>query len=53
MRNAHSMTWNMARKLKIIENVKCTMQDLNYGEKTEKRGKRDTNTVRHGIWREN
>ena len=29
----------MARKLKITENEKYTLQDLKYGEKTEKGGK--------------
>ena len=58
MRNAHCRTWNMARKLKIMENEKrplddlkndeinineknekCTLKDLEYGEKTENHGK--------------
>jgi hypothetical protein len=53
-RNVHCRTWNMARKLKIMENEKnpldylkndkslknvknekCTLKDLEYGEKTE------------------
>ena len=52
-RNVHCRTWNMARKLKImqkekhpldlkndettenVKNDKCTLQDLEYGEKTE------------------
>ena len=54
-RKVHCRTWNMARKLKIMENEKhllddmknedeitenvkkekCTVQDLEYGEKTE------------------
>ena len=57
-RNVLCRTWNMARKLKIIENEKhprddlkndetlknvknekCTLQDLEYGEKTENLGK--------------
>ena len=57
-RNVHSRTWNMAIKLKIMENEKyplddmnndeitenvkkekCTLQDLEYGEKTENHGK--------------
>ena len=57
-RNVHCRTWNMARKLKIMENEKhprdvlkndnipeymkyekCTLQDLEYGEKTENHGK--------------
>ena len=57
-RNVHCRTWNMARKVKIMENEKhplvdskndeitkirenkkCTMKDLEYGEKTENLGK--------------
>ena len=57
-RNVHCRTWNMARKLiimenekhplydlkndeitKIRENEKCTLKDLEYGEKTENHGK--------------
>jgi len=34
-----------------VENEKYTLQNLDYGEKNEKRGKWDTNTVRPGIWR--
>ena len=33
------MTWNMARKLKITENEKYMLQDVKYGEETEKGGK--------------
>ena len=45
MRNAHCRSWNMVRKLKKMENETHTLQDMEYGEKPEKRGKRDTNTV--------
>ena len=31
--------------LKNVENGEYFLQELDYGEKTEKRGKRDTNTV--------
>ena len=39
MRHKQSMTWNMARiiKKKNLENTKCTLHDLEYGKKTEKR----------------
>ena len=56
--NVHCRTWNMARKLKIMENEKhplddlkndeisenvknekCTLQELEYGEKTKNHGK--------------
>ena len=39
MRNAHCRTWNMARKLKITENEKYTLQDVNMASKTLKGGK--------------
>ena len=57
-RNVNCRMWNMARKLKIMENEKhplddlkndeitkireiekCTLKDLEYGEKTENHGK--------------
>ena len=38
-RNVHSRTWNMARKLKIIENKKHTLDVLKNDEITEKREK--------------
>ena len=39
MGNAHCRTWNMARKLKIMENVKHTLDDLKNDEITNKREK--------------
>ena len=39
MRNVHWRTWNMARKLKIMENEKLTLEDLKNDEITEKREK--------------
>ena len=36
MRNVHWRTWNMARKLKIMENEKLTLEDLKNDEITEK-----------------
>ena len=38
-RNVHCGTWNMARKLKIMENVKHPLEDLKNEEITEKRKK--------------
>ena len=35
MRNKHFWNLNMARNTKKMENEKCTLQDLEYGEKTE------------------
>ena len=39
MRNAQCRTWNMARKLKIMENEKFPLDDLKNEEITEKREK--------------
>ena len=39
MRNAHCRNWDMARKLKITENEKYTLQDVKYAIKGEKGGK--------------
>ena len=39
MRNAHCRTWNMARKLKIMESEKYTLQDLKYVEENGERWK--------------
>ena len=35
-RNVHFRTWNMARKLKIMENEKNTLDDLKNEKITEK-----------------
>ena len=35
MRNAHGKTWNMVRKLKIMENEKHTLDDLKNVEITK------------------
>ena len=39
MKQKHSFTWNVARKLKNVEDETQTLYDLEYGEKIEKRGK--------------
>ena len=52
-RNVHCRTWNMARKLKIMENEKQPLDPLKNDEITEKREKREMHTVGPGIWREN
>ena len=36
-----------------MKNDKCTLQDLAYGEKTDKRGKWKTHMVGTGLWQEN
>ena len=33
------MNWNMARNTEKMKNENCTLQDLEYFEKTDKRGK--------------
>ena len=38
-RNVHYSTWNMARKLKIMENEKLPLDHLKNDKITEKRGK--------------
>ena len=38
-RNVHCRTWNMSRKLKIMENEKHPLDDLKNYKITEKRGK--------------
>ena len=38
-RNVHCRTWNMARKLKIMENEKHTLDDLKIEEIPENREK--------------
>ena len=38
-RNVHSRTWNMARKLKIMENEKYPLDDLKNDKINEKREK--------------
>ena len=48
-RNVHCRTWNMARKLKIMENEKHLLDDLKNDEITEKR---EMHTVGPGIWQE-
>ena len=52
-RNAHCRTWNMPRKLKIMENEKHPLDDLKNDGITEKCEKREMHTVGPGIWREN
>ena len=53
MRNVHCRTWNMARKLKIMENEKHPLDNLKNDEITEKCEKREMHNAAPGIWREN
>ena len=52
-RNVNCRTWNMAIKLKIMENEKHPLEDLKNEEITEKREKREMHTIGPAIWREN
>ena len=52
-RKVHCRTWNMARKLKIMENEKNPLDDLKNDEITKRREKCEMHTVFPGIWREN
>jgi len=52
-RNVEYRTWNMARKLKIMENEKHPLDHLKNGEINEKRENLEMHTVGPGIWREN
>ena len=44
-RNVHCRTWNMERKLKIMENEKLPLDDLKNDEVTEKREKCEMHSV--------
>ena len=52
-RNVQCRTWNMARKLKIMENEKNPLDDLKNDEITKRREKCEMHTEVPGIWREN
>ena len=49
-RNAHCRTWNMARKLKIMENEKHPLDELKNEKIPEKC---EMHTEELGIWQEN
>ena len=52
-RNVQCWTWNMVRKLKIMENEKNTLDILKNDEITENHEKWEMHTLGPGIWREN
>ena len=52
-RNVHCRMWNMARKLKIMENEKHPLDELKNDEITKKREKCEKHTEGPGIWQEN
>ena len=52
-RNVHCRTWNLARKLKIMENWKLPLDDFKNDEITEKHEKCEMHTEGLGIWQEN
>ena len=41
-KNIHLTTWKMTKSLKNVKNEKCTLKDLEYGEKTENHRKWET-----------
>ena len=47
MRNSYNWTWNVPRNNKNVKNEKCTMQYLEYGDKSKKKWK-----IRPGLWRD-
>jgi hypothetical protein len=51
-RNVHSRTWNMASKLKIMDNEKHPIDVFKKDEITENREKIEMHTVGPEIWRE-
>ena len=53
MRNTQFRTWNMARKLKIMENEKNPLNDLKNNKITKRHEKCEMHTEGPGIWREN
>ena len=53
MRNALCRTWNMARKLKIMEIEKHTLDDMKNDEITEKREKWEIHSIGPRTWWEN
>ena len=51
MRNIHLTTRKMTKSLKNVKNEKCTLKDLEYGEKPESHRKREIHSLGHEIWR--
>ena len=50
MRNIHLTTWKMTKSLKNVKNEKCTLKDLECGEKTENHGKWEIHTLGRRSW---
>ena len=48
-RNVHCRTWNMARKLKIMENEKHPLDDMKNDDEITENVKREMHTVGPGI----
>ena len=46
------MTWNMARNTEKRENEKCTLYELEYGEKSDQQGKWEIHMVGYEIWKD-
>ena len=48
------MTWQMTRNSeKKCENEKSTLQDMEYGENTDKQRKWEIHIIGPGIWQDN
>ena len=52
MRNTQYTNWIMKRKLKNVKNESKKLQNLEYGVKTDKRGKSETHMLTPGISQE-
>jgi hypothetical protein len=50
MRNFHLTTWKITKSLKNGKIEKCTLKDLEYGEKTKNHGKWEIHTLGREIW---
>jgi hypothetical protein len=50
VRNILLTTWKMMKSLKNLQNGTCTLQELEYGEKTENHGKWQIHTLGLEIW---
>ena len=49
-RNIQLTTWKMTKSLKNLKNGKCTLKDLEYGEKTENHRKWEIHNFGRKIW---
>ena len=52
IRNSQDRTWNVGRNTENVKNDKGTLQEMEYGEKSNKRRKWKTHMLGHEIWQE-